>query len=266
MPVLRLAARAMVPPVPQDEEEPAVIAAALIAASVLASAGVTAGIQGEPVCLPVTAQPGHSYPLSVSGTGTLPLSVVPDTGGLHASLLQVPASWVSFAAASAGSVAVTLTIPAGAAPGAYWSDIEAGTQSQPQSGAGVAVTTGAAATTGLVFTVGPSAVPPPPCDALDLAQSTGKYPPWPTPAFATTSWKQVYARLKGGPVTPDGGPTASAAPPGSPALPAVAAVTYSPAASSGHITPALAKFLGWAVLIAAIAGLAAAFLRLLGGK
>jgi hypothetical protein len=244
------------------------IAAFTLAAALLAPAGVTATIQGNPVCLPVVAQPGHSYPLSVSGTGSLALSVVPDTGGLHASLRQVPASWVNFTAAGPGSVALTLAIPGNAAPGAYWSNIEAGTQSQPQSGAGVSVTNRTAATTGLVFAVGPSSVPPPPCDALALAQSTGKYPPWPTKAFATTSWKQVYARLKGGPVTPDGGPTAAA--PGSAAarsavrIAPVAAVAAAPA--SGHITPALAKFLGWAVLIAIIGGLAGWFLKLLGGK
>jgi len=231
VPVLRLAARAMVPAVPQDEEGPAMITAAVLAAALLAPAGVTASIQGDPVCLPVTAQPGHSYPLSVSvsGAGSLALSVVPDTGGLHASLRQVPASWVAFAAAGPGSVALTLAVPADAAPGAYWSDIEAATGGQPQSGAGVAVTNRAAATTGLVFTVGPSPVPPPPCDALDLAQSTGKYPPWPSPAFKTSSWKQVYARLKGGPVTPDGGPTAGTGTspvPGGPVPPA-SPVSYS---------------------------------------
>jgi hypothetical protein len=106
-----------------------VITAAVLTAALLAPAGATAGIQGDPVCLPVTAQPGHSYPLSVSvsGSGPLALSVVPDTGGLHASLRQVPASWVSFAAnpASPGQVAFTLNVGADAAPGAYWSDIEA---------------------------------------------------------------------------------------------------------------------------------------------
>ena len=50
------------------------IAAPLIAASVLAPAGVTATIQADPVCLPVTAQPGPSYPLTVyvSGSGPWP--------------------------------------------------------------------------------------------------------------------------------------------------------------------------------------------------
>ena len=218
------------------------IAAFTLAAVLLAPAGVTATIQGNPVCLPVVAQPGHSYPLSVSGTGSLALSVVPDTGGLHASLRQVPASWVNFTVAGPGSVALTLAIPGNAAPGAYWSNIEAGTQSQPQSGAGVSVTNRTAATTGLVFTVGPSSVPPPPCDALALAQSTGKYPPWPTPAYKTSSWKQVYARLKGGPVTPDGGPTASAAP----------ALAYSPAANAAPPASAPPKppsaWTGWLAL------------------
>jgi len=220
------------------------ITAAVLAAALLAPAGVTASIQGDPVCLPVTAQPGHSYPLAVSGTGSLALSVVPDTGGLHASLRQVPASWVAFAANTAGpgSDALTLAVPADAAPGAYWSDIEAATGGQPPSGAGVAVTNRTAATTGLVFTVGPSPVPPPPCDALDLAQSTGKYPPWPSPAFKTSSWKQVYARLKGGPVTPDGGPTAS---PQARAVSPAPGAQYSPAASQGSAGP---NRDGWIVL------------------
>jgi hypothetical protein len=91
-----------------------------------------------------------------------------------------------------------------------------------------------------VFTVGPSSVPPPPCDALDLAQSTGKYPPWPSKAFATSSWAQVYALLKGGPVTPDGGPTASVA-----AVPAGAARRPGPPA-------------GWVVIILLILAIAAA--------
>ena len=245
------------------------IAAAILAASILAPAGATATIQGDPVCLPAVAQPGHSYPLAVSasGSGPLTLTVVRDTGGLHASLRQMPASWVTFAAnpATPGTVAFTLAIPGDAAPGAYWSDIEAGAYGQPQSGAGVGVTNRTAATTGLVFTVGPSATPPP-CDALDLAQSTGKYPPWPSKAYATTGWKQVYARLKGGPVTPDGGPTArpQAPPVAAPAAGRPVTAVRPVAASSGHMPPTLAKFLGWAVVIAVIALVVAGFLRLLG--
>lgn len=212
------------------------IAAALIAASVLAPAGVTAGIQAGPVCLPVTAQPGHSYPLAVTvdnlgdGTESMTLAVTPAHGGPERSLHQVPPSWVTFAASpvpvyprSATRVTLTLAIPPGAAPGAYWSDIEAAASAQPGAGAQAALA--AAATTAIMLTVGPSATPPPPCDALDLAQSTGRFPPWPSRAFATTGWAQVFARDKGGPVTPDGGPTASAQ-----ASPPVVRITASPAA------------------------------------
>jgi len=219
------------------------IAAALIAASVLAPAGVTAGIQGGPACLPVTAQPGHSYPLTVYVQGgSLLLSIGPPHGSLYRSLRQVPSSWVSFSSnPGSGQVALTLAIPSGAAPGAYWSDITGTTQTQPEPGQ---VTTGAAATAPIVFTVGPSGTPPPPCDALTLAYSTGRFPAWPTKAFATSSWTQVYARDEGGPVTPDGGPTASVPVPD---LRAVPAVTYSPAASAGKGSPKAAA--GWLVLI-----------------
>lgn len=225
------------------------IAALALAAALLAPAGVKAGIQAEPVCLPVTAVPGHSYPLAVSVSGAgLALSVVPDTENPAARLHQVPASWVTFAASSVSGqdvfVPLTLTIPSGAAPGAYWSHVEAGTAGSAQPGQGGQAVLGAAATAGIVFTVGPSATPPPPCDALTLAQATGKFPPWPTKAFATTSWKQVFARDKGGPVTPDGGLTASAPAPDVPARPAV---TYGPAASAGKGSPRVPA--GWLVLI-----------------
>ena len=157
------------------------IAAALIAASALVPSGVTATIQADPVCLPVTAMPGHSYPLSVyvSGSSPLSLAVTPAHGSLERTLHQVPSSWVRFAANPAGSGqdALTIVIPGNAAPGAYWSDVEAGTQGQAQAGSGGQAVLGAAATTALVFTVGPSGTPPPPCDALDLAQSTGKFRP-----------------------------------------------------------------------------------------
>ena len=56
------------------------IAAILLAASLLAPAGVTAGIQADPVCLPVTGTPVHRdtfdgsptfYRLDVRGPGRL---------------------------------------------------------------------------------------------------------------------------------------------------------------------------------------------------
>jgi hypothetical protein len=135
------------------------IAAAVLAAALMTPAGVTAGIQADPVCLPATAQPGHSYPLTVyvQGSGALTLAVAPITTGLAARLHQVPASWVSFSQnPAAGTVPLTLAVPPGAAPGAYESDIEAATGTAP-SGGGTQATLGAAATTAIVFTVGPSA-------------------------------------------------------------------------------------------------------------
>jgi hypothetical protein len=199
------------------------IAAVLLAASVLATSGVTAGIQADLVCLPVTAQPGVTYALDVAATaGTL--SVAPAHGTLERQLHQASSSWVSFRQSSpvllgpdkipGWSYTVRLAVPQGAETGAYWSDITVTTGS---SGPGD-VSTGAAATVALVFTVGPSPVPPPPCGDLDVAQATGKFPPWPTKAFATTSWKQVFARQRSArPAPEDTCPTATAGPAARPA-------------------------------------------------
>jgi hypothetical protein len=243
------------------------IAAALLAAGLLAPAGVTAGIQADPVCLPVTAQPGHSYPLTVyvQGSDPLTLAVAPAHGTLERTLHQVPSSWVHFSSnpASTGQVALTLAVPPDAGPGAYWSDIEAGTQGQAQPGAGAQAALGAAATTALVLTVGPSSTPPPPCDDLDLAQSTGKFPAWPTKAFKTNSWKQVFApeerAERAAQHAPTASPTATTADSGAHAAPAAA---YSPAANAppaaqppaGNLPKVSSDWPGWLFLI----GLAAA--------
>ncbi len=233
------------------------IALALLAAGLLAPTGVTAGIQADPVCLPVTAQPGHSYPLTVyvSGSGPLTLAVTPAHGSLERRLHQVPSSWVHFSSnpASPGQVAFTLAVSPDAVPGAYWSDIEAGAQAQAQPGSGAQAVLGAAATTAIVFTVGPSSVPPPPCDALDLAQSTGQFPAWPSKAFASTSWAQVFAREKPAP-DPHASPTATTADSSAHAVPAAA---YSPAATAAPAASAPAGKLpadwpGWLILIAMI--------------
>ena len=204
------------------------ITAVLIAASVLAPQG-TATIQGGPVCLPVTAQPGSTYDLHVSASAGA-LSVVPAHGTLERRLHQVPPSWVSFG--SSGSV--RLSVPQDAAPGAYWSDI---TVTSASGGSGQA-RLGTAATAAFVFTVGPSATPSPPCDALTLGYSTGKLPAWPDPRFATSSVKQMLGRDRPARPRPEdtcptatAGPAASAAPsycPGSGPAPA-----YSPAAQRG---------------------------------
>jgi hypothetical protein len=226
-----------------------VIAAAVLAASVLAPQGVTAEIQADPVCLAVTAQPGHSYPLTVyvQGSGPLTLTVATVTSGMAARLHQVPASWVSFGQDPAsGTVPLTLAVPSGAAPGAYESDIEATAGSPVASGSGDSASLGAGATTAIVFTVGPSSTPPPPCDALDLAQSTGKFPAWPNAAFATTGWPQVFARERASEPRPYLSPTASSAP----VARAVPVAAYSPAASASGTSRSLpANWPGWLALI-----------------
>jgi hypothetical protein len=204
------------------------IAAPLIAASALAPSGATATIQADPVCLPVTAQPGHSYALSVyvSGNGPLTLAVTPAHGPLERSLHQVPASWVRFAAnpASPGTAGFTLAVPSDAEPGAYWSDVTV----TAQPGAGGQAALGAAATTAIVLSVGPSSVPPPPCGALDVAQSTGQFPSWPTEAFKTSSWKQVFASQeaseRAAQTAPTAIPTAGTWPSAAPAAPAYSSV------------------------------------------
>jgi hypothetical protein len=243
------------------------IAAALLAAGILAPAGVTAGIQADPVCLPVTAQPGHSYQLTVyvQGSDPLTLAVAPAHGTLERTLHQVPSSWVHFSSnpASTGQVALTLAVPPYAGPGAYWSDVEAGVEGQAQPGSGGQAVLGAAATTAIVLTVGPSSVPPPPCDALTLAQSTGKFPAWPTKAFATTGWKQVYASdeasERAAQHAPTASPTATTADSGAHVAPSVAytpTANATPAADSpaGNPSKPRSDWPGWLVAI----GLAAA--------
>lgn len=223
------------------------IAAFALAASLLAPSGVTAGIQADPVCLPVTARPGHSYPLAVyvPGSGPVTLAVTPAHGSLERALHQVPASWVSFSGNGPGEVAVALSVPPGAAPGAYWSDIEASAQGQP--GAGAQAPLGTAATTAFVFTVGPSPVPAPPCGALDTAYSSGKFPAWPTAAFATSGWPQVIAQDQADQPEPVTSPTAGT---GDPPARAVPAAAYSPAAASSRNSWGLpSDWPGWAIII-----------------
>jgi hypothetical protein len=216
--------------------------AALLAASLLAPSGVTAGIQADPVCLPVTAQPGHSYPLTIYAPGAVSMSAGPTGHALASTLHQISPDWVTFGAGDSGSIPLTLSIPSGAAPGAYWSDI---TATSGASGPGQ-VQLGTAATTALVFTVGPSATPPPPCIALDLAQSTGKMPPWPDGRFATSSMRQLLARSAHDGPKPVLSPTA-----GTGQQQAAPAPAYSPAASQAGQGDG-GKLIGWA-LIAAVA-------------
>jgi hypothetical protein len=151
-------------------------------------------------------------------------------------------------------VPLTLTIPAGAAPGPYMSYADAGTAPAAASGPGAAAALGAGGMTALVFTVSPSVTPPPPCTALDLAQSTGEFPGWPTAAFATTSWRQEFAD--------DGTPEGSARPDPSASPAAAPAVRFTPVAATSRPIPKKLLFdvLSWAcigvILLAAIRGLA----------
>src|SRR6202453_660829 len=149
----------------------------------IASIGV--GIQGNPVCLPVVAQPGHSYPLgtvyvvdtgsdgeslSVRATGTLNGQSAP------AHSQPFPPSWVSvsypkrfvFFPASSVSLSpeqgaylpVALDLPGNAQPGLYAGNLVAGIAGTPSAGGGMVAGLGAAAATGLNFSVG---VPAPSC-------------------------------------------------------------------------------------------------------
>ena len=133
------------------------IAAALVAASVLAPAG-TSPIQGVPVCVGNVVYAGHSYSgYSIYNPDREPLTVTPAHDVHERMLNQVHPSWVTFSG-SGSDTQITLTIPPGAATGAYWSDIRAGAP-----GGQGDVSLGTAATAALVFTVGPSKTPPPPC-------------------------------------------------------------------------------------------------------
>lgn len=238
------------------------LAAAVLAASAsgfpAATASVGVGIQGQPACVAADVMPGRSYPLTVSVTNTgsgqenISVGVVPETAGAAGRLRQVDPQWLSPAGVSldggkGAAVAVTLTVPPGTDPGPYWSQVEAGTSPVPGSGSGVSVTFGAAADAWLLFTVGPSATPPPPCDAFTLAEGSGKFPGWPTAAFATASWKQELGRED-----PPTLPTLAASP-----GPAVPVATFTPVAAApvsliGATVPKKlpADWPGWAIVIA----------------
>jgi hypothetical protein len=256
-----------------------VIAAALLAVSLLAPASVGTGI-GGPVCLRVTAQPGRSYPLaglSVSDTGSdgesISLRVVPDpvmpAARQAARLRQVPPSWITFGPSSVNAgpgqavpVTVTLNVPPGAAPGPRESWVQDGTVSAPASGPGGHAVLGASATTTLVFTVGPSATPPP-CDALILAQSTGKFPPWPTAAFATSGWAQVFARDG---AAPSGRPDTAVRPGTAPVATFTPVAAPSVSLAKATIPTKLpVDWKGWAIVIGLIVAAVFAAGRKLGG-
>jgi hypothetical protein len=128
-------------------------------------ASVGVGVQAGPVRLTGTAHPGGRYalpPVFVVNTGTQPESVViaierisPGSGR------TVPPAWVSTSAPvrlahdQSARIPLSLTVPAGAAPGHYFSDVVAkGTAPISAGGANL----GVAAATDLEFSVVPGAV------------------------------------------------------------------------------------------------------------
>jgi hypothetical protein len=249
------------------------LAAAAVATAIgfpAAAASTGAGVQANPVCIPADAVPGHSYPetLYVTDPGSGPASFTvasqPETTGLASHLRQVPESWVTSGSASldsggSTSIPFTIAIPASAPPGPYWSYADAAMATTAASGPGVTVTFGAGGMADLVFTVGPSKTPPPPCQALDLAQSTGDYPGWPTSAFATDSWRQVYA---------DAGTPEPPARPGPAASQSAAPVArFAPVAATSRSIPTNVPpdWKGWAILIGLILVAFAAIRRKLRG-
>lgn len=163
---------------------------AVLAAAGLASAAVSlatppastgTGIQGGNVCLAASAKPGTTYSLEVgitdAGSSAATLSVVtaPLWPGqrLYRGERPIGPSWVSFSpamvalnAGQGATVAVTLTVPAGARPGLYVANILAGPKYSPVwSGNSEMAHLAGFAQTFLIFSVsGPAsscALPPP---------------------------------------------------------------------------------------------------------
>ena len=156
-----------------------------------APSSVGVGIQPGPVCLPVIAQPGHSYSLGSvyvadtgSGSESISLYAISPVNGLPGK--HFPSSWVSpgypellwvigqssvsLGPGNGTDVPLTLNVPAGAAPGAYAANLAASTA--PVSASGLAF--GAEAITNLTFTVGPGGNPPSACNPE--VTSEGKQP------------------------------------------------------------------------------------------
>jgi hypothetical protein len=185
--VLWLAARAVVPAVAQVPEAARriVIAAPLIAISLLAPASVGVGIGGNPVCLGVVAQPSHSYSLgnvyvTDTGSGSEAVSLHAETPFNGLKGLHFPESWVTFGypkllgiigqssvnlnpgtgPGTAADVPATLNVAPDAKPGEYAADLVAGTVASPSPGGGGQAVFGAGAETNLLFTVGPGGKPP----------------------------------------------------------------------------------------------------------
>ena len=148
---------------------PAVLVGALVAVPQAAQASVGVGIQAGAVQLSGAAHPGESVALpgvSVVNSGTHPESIRLSVQRLSKGPGRVvPPSWIQFgtpvvqlAAKHAIRLSLTLTVPAGAIPGAYLSDIVATGSGAAPASAGRA-SLGAAAATLLQFRVAPGAAP-----------------------------------------------------------------------------------------------------------
>jgi hypothetical protein len=169
-------------------------------------ASVGVGISGFPACLPVPAQPGHSYVLHVSvvntGSGGESISIQtgPPVNGLKG--IAVPPQWVSFgypkllgiigqgsvslSPGQQASVPVTVSVPAGAKPGLYGANLVAGAMSAPSPGGGGQAVLGAAAEDDLEFAVAPGKAPS--CDLYPAVTPGPKVPaPDYSPAPAASS-------------------------------------------------------------------------------
>lgn len=220
------------------------IAAALIAASVLAPSSVGVGISGFPACLDTPAQPGHSYVLHVSVTDTgdsgesVSLRTDPPVNGLKG--IPVPASWVSFgyprllwvlgqssvslSPGKSAEIPVTVNIPGDAKPGLYGANLVASSGGSRAPGGGGQAVLGAAAEDDLSFAVAPAAAPS--CDPYNAVPSSATPPP-------------------AGPPTAGTGVSAPAPAPAGQYAPA------SPAASQG-IARKVPTAVGWALLVAIV--------------
>ena len=172
----------------------------------IASIGV--GIQGNPACLSVPAQPGHSYPLgtvyvvdtgsdgeslSIRATGTFSGQSAPAHSqpfppswvsiGYPKRYLFFPSSSVSLSPEQGAYLPVTLNVPGNAAAGLYAGNLVAGIAGTPAGGGGMVAGLGAAAATGLNFSVG---VPAPSC-GVTMPTALSGAPDQYVPAAAASS-------------------------------------------------------------------------------
>jgi len=194
-------------------------AIALAASMTAAPATEGIGIQAGNVCLAQTTQPGQSYALPdlyVRDTGTVtePVVVTPSplpTGSrLYRGENSVPGSWVGVSYGSswfgfeknhsasvdpgqAVNIPLSLSVPAGAAPGLYVGEVTAAAAGPGGSGsAQVSASLGAAGITYVIFSVSggvPSCLTPPPAGVPYAAQYA---PDQPADGTVTTAWLRKH--------------------------------------------------------------------------